>query len=135
MLGLLLATPATPQLGSLLGSRVVRLPVFVVGALGLDYGRALLPLGKEVRTVRFGRRDGRLWGRCAEFVRSFRGAAHMARADGDIVDRLERELEAARRDDPMVRARRILAAYTDDGGRNAMRLSHSAFCSSDGPKP
>jgi hypothetical protein len=52
-----------------------------------------------------------------------------------ILARLEREVEAARRDDPLVRARRILDAYTDVGGRKAMRLSQSRFCSSDGPNP
>jgi hypothetical protein len=52
-----------------------------------------------------------------------------------ILERLEREVEVARRDDPMIRAKRILEGYTDAGGRNAMRLSQSRFCSSDGPKP
>jgi hypothetical protein len=33
-----------------------------------------------------------------------------------IVDRLERELEAARRDDPVTRAQRILDAYTKTAG-------------------
>jgi hypothetical protein len=41
------------------------------------------------------------------------------------IDRLERELEAARRDDPIERAKRILEIYTVEGGRNAMRSSHS----------
>jgi hypothetical protein len=52
-----------------------------------------------------------------------------------ILERLEREVEAARRDDPMMRAQRILHGYTAAGGRKAMRLSQSRFCSSDGPKP
>jgi hypothetical protein len=51
------------------------------------------------------------------------------------VDRLEEELEAARRNDPTEHAKRILETYTAAGGRNAMRLSHSRFCSSDGPNP
>lgn len=51
------------------------------------------------------------------------------------VDRLEKELEAARRNDPTEHAKRILETYTARGGRNAMRLSHSRFCSSDGPNP
>ena len=51
------------------------------------------------------------------------------------IDRLEKELEAARRSDPTEHARRILETYTAAGGRNAMRLSHSRFCSSDGPNP
>jgi hypothetical protein len=51
------------------------------------------------------------------------------------VDRLEQELEAARRDDPTERARRILHAYTVDGGRKAIRSSHSRLCSSEGPTP
>lgn len=44
-----------------------------------------------------------------------------------IMARLEREVEAARREDPRLRARRILEDYTLVGGRNAMRLSHSCF--------
>lgn len=52
-----------------------------------------------------------------------------------ILERLEREVEAARRNDPTVRAQRILEAYTAVGGLNTMRLSHTAFCSSEGPKP
>lgn len=52
-----------------------------------------------------------------------------------ILERLEREVEAARRDDPINRAKAILKRYTEVGGRNAMRSSHSRFCSSDGPKP
>lgn len=51
------------------------------------------------------------------------------------VDRLEKELETARRNDPIEHAKRILETYTAEGGRNAMRLSHSRFCSSDGPSP
>jgi hypothetical protein len=51
------------------------------------------------------------------------------------IDRLEGELEAARRDDPTERARRILHAYTVDGGRKAIRSSHSRLCSSEGPTP
>ena len=51
------------------------------------------------------------------------------------VDRLEKELEAARRNDPTEHAKRVLETYTATGGRNAMRLSHSRFCSSDGPNP
>lgn len=52
-----------------------------------------------------------------------------------ILERLEREVEAARRDDPISRAKHILDRYTKAGGRNAMRVSQSCFCSSDGPKP
>lgn len=52
-----------------------------------------------------------------------------------IVERLESELAAARRDDPVERAKRILERYTADGGRNAMRLSHFNFKESDGPLP
>jgi hypothetical protein len=51
------------------------------------------------------------------------------------VDRLEKELEAARRNNPTEHAKRILETYTAAGGRNAIRLSHSHFCSSDGPSP
>jgi hypothetical protein len=52
-----------------------------------------------------------------------------------ILERLEQEVAAARRGDPTIRAQAILAAYTDVGGRKAMRLSHSRFCSSEGPSP
>ena len=52
-----------------------------------------------------------------------------------IVERLERELEAARREDPVERAKRILERYTADGGRNAMRVSHFNLSSSEGPLP
>lgn len=41
-----------------------------------------------------------------------------------LLDRLDREYEAARRDDPAQRARRILESYTDAGGRNAILVSH-----------
>ena len=51
------------------------------------------------------------------------------------VDRLEKELEVARANDPTEHAKRILETYTAAGGRNAMRLSHSRFCSSEGPNP
>jgi hypothetical protein len=52
-----------------------------------------------------------------------------------IMERLEREVEAARRDDPRLRARRILEDYTLVGARNAMRLSHSSFTASGKPNP
>jgi hypothetical protein len=51
------------------------------------------------------------------------------------LDRLERELEMARQNDQTERARRILANYTDDGDRKAMRSSQSRLCSKDGPTP
>ena len=51
------------------------------------------------------------------------------------IDRLEMELEKARKTDPTERARRILERYTVDGEENAMRLSHSRLCSKDGPTP
>ena len=51
------------------------------------------------------------------------------------IDRLEMELERARRNDPAVRARRILETYTDEGAENAMRSSQSRLCSKDGPTP
>ena len=52
-----------------------------------------------------------------------------------IRDRLERELQVARQNDPTERARRILETYTVEGGRKAMRASHSRLFSSDGPTP
>lgn len=48
-----------------------------------------------------------------------------------ILERLEREVEMARQQDPMMRARRILAAYTDEGARKAIRLSQSALLSNE----
>jgi hypothetical protein len=51
------------------------------------------------------------------------------------VDRLEKELETARRNDPTEHAKRILETYTAKGGRSEMRLSHSRFYSSEGPNP
>lgn len=51
------------------------------------------------------------------------------------LDRLELELEAARQNDPTERARRILANYTEEGERKAMRSSQSRLCSKDGPTP
>jgi hypothetical protein len=50
-------------------------------------------------------------------------------------DRLERELENARKNDPTERAKRILQTYTVEGGRKAIRSSHSRLCSSEGPTP
>jgi hypothetical protein len=66
-------------------------------------------------------------------------AAYIVLRHGPIyapyIDRLERELETARRNDPSERAKRILETYTGEGGRNAIRSSHSRLCSSDGPTP
>ncbi len=51
------------------------------------------------------------------------------------IDRLEMELEKARKNDPTERAKRILERYTVDGDSNAMRLSQSRLCSKVGPTP
>ena len=51
------------------------------------------------------------------------------------IDRLEREFEVARRSSPIYRAKRILETYTLEGGRKAMRSSHSRLSSNDGPTP
>jgi hypothetical protein len=51
------------------------------------------------------------------------------------IDRLEKELERARRNDPLEKARRILEIYTDEGDEKAIRLSQSRLCSKDGPTP
>jgi hypothetical protein len=48
-----------------------------------------------------------------------------------ILERFEREVAAARLSDPMDRARRILEAYTDDGGLKAIALKTSALLSSE----
>lgn len=40
-----------------------------------------------------------------------------------IMDRIERELEAAKKSDPTVRAQRILQNYMEPGGRKAIRFN------------
>lgn len=66
-------------------------------------------------------------------------AAYMVLRHGPVyapyIDRLERELEAARRNDPSERAKRILETYTLEGGLKAIRSSQSRLCSSEGPTP
>jgi hypothetical protein len=66
-------------------------------------------------------------------------AAYIVLRHGSVyapyIDRLERELEAARRNDPTERAKRILEAYTREGGLKAIRSSQSRLCSSEGPTP
>lgn len=53
-----------------------------------------------------------------------------------LLDRLEAELaRAMTAETPLDRARRILEAYTIEGGRNAIAASTSTFCSSVGPRP
>jgi coproporphyrinogen III oxidase-like Fe-S oxidoreductase len=56
-------------------------------------------------------------------------AAYIVLRHGPIyapyIDRLERELEAARQNDPTERAKRILATYAVHGTPNAMRLENS----------
>ena len=47
------------------------------------------------------------------------------------IDRLERELEAARQNDPMVRARRILETYAVDGSAHADLLNRLRTHSKD----
>jgi len=56
-------------------------------------------------------------------------------AHAPYIDRLEMELEKARKDDPTERAKRILERYTVEGDENAMRLSQSRLCSKVGPTP
>jgi len=48
-----------------------------------------------------------------------------------ILERLEAELDKARREDPMERARAILRDQTLRGGRNAIRVRTSALLSSE----
>ena len=48
------------------------------------------------------------------------------------LDRLERELDLARKTDPTLRARRILETYTQDDGSNAIGKGQSDLCSKDG---
>jgi hypothetical protein len=66
-------------------------------------------------------------------------AAYIVLRHGPIyapyIDRLESELDAARRNDPTERAKRILKTYTVEGGRNTILSSHSRLCSSEGPTP
>lgn len=51
------------------------------------------------------------------------------------MERLAAELEEARRDDPMARARKILEGYTRSGGGRAIRSSQLSLTSSDSPSP
>jgi hypothetical protein len=51
------------------------------------------------------------------------------------IDRLERELEAARHNDPTERAKRILATYAVSGTPNAMRLESLRGPSKNDPTP
>jgi hypothetical protein len=85
------------------------------------------------------RRDIPEFGLIERLERALALAAQIVLRHGAIyvvyLDRLERELEAARQKDPTERARRILANYTEDGERKAMRSSHSRLCSKDGPTP
>lgn len=48
-----------------------------------------------------------------------------------LLERLEAELDKARREDPMERARAILRGQTLRGGRNAIRVRTSALLSSE----
>jgi hypothetical protein len=52
-------------------------------------------------------------------------------AYADNFTRLEKEVARARQDDPVVRARRLLETYTDNGGRKAIALSTSNLLSSE----
>ena len=74
-----------------------------------------------------------------ELERALALAAYIVLRHGPIyapyIDRLEKELERARKNDPTERAKRILQTYTVEGGRKAIRSSHSRLCSSDGPTP
>lgn len=74
-----------------------------------------------------------------ELERALALAAYIVLHHGPIytpyIDRLERELENARKNDPAERAKRILQTYTVEGGRKAIRSSHSRLCSSEGPTP
>ena len=51
------------------------------------------------------------------------------------LDRLERELDLARKTDPAARARRILEAYPLDDGSHAIKECQSVLSSKDGPAP
>jgi hypothetical protein len=66
-------------------------------------------------------------------------AAYIVLRHGPIyapyIDRLERELQNARKNDPTERAKRILQTYTVEGSRKAIRSGHSRLCSSEGPTP
>jgi hypothetical protein len=66
-------------------------------------------------------------------------AAYIVLRHGSVyapyIDRLERELESTRKNHPIERAKRILQIYTVEGGRKAIRSSHSRLCSSEGPMP
>jgi hypothetical protein len=49
--------------------------------------------------------------------------AEFSREYASLLDVAERELELARQEDPVVKARRILEAYTRDGGVKAIFAS------------
>jgi hypothetical protein len=51
------------------------------------------------------------------------------------IDRLERELEAARQNDPTERAKRILETYAANGDTNAARLGLSCRAEENAPVP
>jgi hypothetical protein len=51
------------------------------------------------------------------------------------IDRLERELEIARQNDPKERATRILETYAGEGSPNALRLDRLRSTSKDNPSP
>ena len=80
-----------------------------------------------------------LLGMIERLERALAMAAYIVLRHGPVyatyIDRLERELAAARRNDPTERAKRILQTYTVEGGRKTIRSSHSRLCSSDGPTP
>jgi hypothetical protein len=77
--------------------------------------------------------------RCERIERALVLAAYIVVRHGPqyapYVERLEKELEAARRDDPVSRAQRILATYTRDGGTKAMLCSTSRASASVSPSP
>jgi hypothetical protein len=57
-------------------------------------------------------------------------------AAAPLLDRIEQEIATLRsRQAPVDRARRLLEAYTVNGGSKAIRSIQSRFCSSDGPTP
>ena len=111
-----------------------------------DVARTQLARSNEVSTSSWRKccgdgESGRSGGRAViqRLERALALAAYIVLRHGVVyaayIDRLERELEVARRSSPIYRAKRILETYTLEGGRKAMRSSHSRLSSNDGPTP
>jgi len=97
------------------------------------------PDGSRIVSARQGNNAGSAIPLVERIERALVLAAQIVLQHGPVyapyIDRLEMELEKARKTDPTERAKRILERYTVDGAENTMRLSQSRLCSKDGPTP